>query len=111
MHCSRTQHGLTREGLEPPTSGSGVRGINHQATALPYIISFDDGNLFECISLTKLRFITDIVGFILALRLIKHDMLVALNFRVNVDLWSSDFHIYSLDWNSDRIMYVLFKLF
>ena len=22
-------------GLEPPTSGSGVRGINHQATALP----------------------------------------------------------------------------
>ena len=31
--CSRTQHGLTRVGLEPPTSGSGVRGINHQATA------------------------------------------------------------------------------
>ena len=35
MPCSRTQHGLTRVGLEPPTSGSGVRGINHQATALP----------------------------------------------------------------------------
>ena len=33
MPCSRTQHGLTRVGLEPPTSGSGVRGINHQATA------------------------------------------------------------------------------
>ena len=33
--CSRTQHGLTRVGLEPPTFGSGVRGINHQATALP----------------------------------------------------------------------------
>ena len=32
--CSRTQRGLTRVGLEPPTSGSGVRGINHQATAL-----------------------------------------------------------------------------
>ena len=36
MPCSRTQHGLTRVGLEPPTSGSGVRGINHQAIALPY---------------------------------------------------------------------------
>ena len=35
MPCSRTQHGLTRMGLEPPTSGSAVRGINHQATALP----------------------------------------------------------------------------
>ena len=35
MPCSRTQHSLTRVGLEPPTSGSGVRGINHQATALP----------------------------------------------------------------------------
>ena len=35
MPCSRTQHGLTRVGLEPLTSGSGVRGINHQATALP----------------------------------------------------------------------------
>ena len=35
MPCSRTQHGLTRVGLEPPTSGSGVRGIYHQATALP----------------------------------------------------------------------------
>ena len=28
MPCSRTQHDLTRKGLEPPTSGSGVRGIN-----------------------------------------------------------------------------------
>ena len=36
MPCSRTQHGLTRVGLEPPTSGSGVRGINNQASALPY---------------------------------------------------------------------------
>ena len=27
MPCSRTQHGLTRVGLEPPTSGSGVRGV------------------------------------------------------------------------------------
>ena len=35
--CSRTQHGLTCVGLEPPTSGSGVRGINHQATALPHL--------------------------------------------------------------------------
>ena len=35
MPCSRTQHGLTRVGLEPPTSGSGARGINHQATVLP----------------------------------------------------------------------------
>ena len=25
----------TRVGLEPPTSGSGVRGVNHQATAPP----------------------------------------------------------------------------
>ena len=33
--CSRTQHGLTQVGLEPPTSGSGVRGINRQATTLP----------------------------------------------------------------------------
>ena len=42
--CSRTQHGLTRVGLEPPTSGSGVRGINHQATALPYLpfVCLDD---------------------------------------------------------------------
>ena len=32
--CSRKQYGLTRVGLEPPTSGSGVRGINHQATAI-----------------------------------------------------------------------------
>ena len=38
MPCSRTQHGLTRVGLEPPTSGSGVRGINHQAIALPMLI-------------------------------------------------------------------------
>ena len=37
MPCSRTQHGLTRVGLKPPTSGSGIRGINHQATALPQI--------------------------------------------------------------------------
>ena len=35
--CSRTQHGLTRVGLEPPTSGSGVQGIiNHQATVFPF---------------------------------------------------------------------------
>ena len=36
--CARTQHGLTRVGLEPPTSGSGVRGINHQATSLPSVL-------------------------------------------------------------------------
>ena len=35
MPCSRTQHGLTRVGLETATSGSGVEGNNHQATALP----------------------------------------------------------------------------
>ena len=35
--CSRTQHGLTRVGLESPTYGYGVRGINHQATALPCV--------------------------------------------------------------------------
>ena len=35
--CSRTQHNLTGVGLEPPTSRSRVRGINHQATALPCI--------------------------------------------------------------------------
>ena len=33
--CSRTQYALTQVGLELPTSGSGVRGIKHQATALP----------------------------------------------------------------------------
>ena len=38
--CSRTQHNLTRVGLEPPASGSGVRGINHQATSLPQIIIY-----------------------------------------------------------------------
>ena len=41
MPCSRTQHGLTRVGLEPPTSGSGDRGINHQATALPKLGNSD----------------------------------------------------------------------
>ena len=35
MPCLRTQHGSTRVALKPPTSGSGVRGINHQATVLP----------------------------------------------------------------------------
>ena len=34
MSCSRT-HTATRVGLERPTSGSGVRGVNHQATAPP----------------------------------------------------------------------------
>ena len=35
--CSRTQHGLTRVGLEPPTSGSGVGGINQTAQCFfPY---------------------------------------------------------------------------
>ena len=34
MSCSRTNT-ATRVGLEPPTSGSGVRGVNHQATAPP----------------------------------------------------------------------------
>ena len=36
--CSRTQHGLTRVRLEPLTSGSGVQGINHQATELPSVL-------------------------------------------------------------------------
>ena len=35
--CSRTQHGFKQVGLEPPTSGSGVRDINHQATVLPIV--------------------------------------------------------------------------
>ena len=34
MSCSRTQHG-DRVGLGPPTSKSGLRGVNHQATAPP----------------------------------------------------------------------------
>ena len=46
MPCSRTQHGLTRVGLEPPTSGSGVRGINHQATALPWTDCDEAGDYF-----------------------------------------------------------------
>ena len=32
MSCSRTQHGYP-SGARTPTSGSGVRGVNHQATA------------------------------------------------------------------------------
>ena len=32
MSCSRTQHG-DPSGVEPPTSGSGVRGVNHQYRA------------------------------------------------------------------------------
>ena len=39
MPCSRTEHGV---GLEPPTSGSGVRGIYHQAIALPDIRRIDN---------------------------------------------------------------------
>ena len=35
VNDTRTQHGFTRVGLEPPTSGSGVRGIKYQANALP----------------------------------------------------------------------------
>ena len=32
--CLAQGHNMTtRVGLEPPTSGSGVRGVNHQATA------------------------------------------------------------------------------
>ena len=31
MPCSRTQHGLTRVGLEPLTSGSGVRGLPRES--------------------------------------------------------------------------------
>ena len=34
MPCSRTQHGLTRVGLEPPTSGSGVRGVGEKSANL-----------------------------------------------------------------------------
>ena len=40
MACSRSQHGLTRVGLELPTSGSGVRGINHQALRLRQFASW-----------------------------------------------------------------------
>ena len=41
MPCLRTQQG-TRVGLEPSTSGSGVRGFNHQATAPPFDIGDGD---------------------------------------------------------------------
>ena len=35
MFCSAQGHNtVTRVGLEPPISGSGVRGVNHLATAL-----------------------------------------------------------------------------
>ena len=35
--CLAQGHNMaTRVGLEPPTSRSGVRGVNHQATAPPY---------------------------------------------------------------------------
>ena len=40
MPCSRTQHGLTRVGLEHLTSGSGVRDINHQATVIDNLKTF-----------------------------------------------------------------------
>ena len=38
--CSKTQHGLTREGLAPRTSESRVRGIIHRATAIPIFYFF-----------------------------------------------------------------------
>ena len=37
MPCSRTQHGFTRVGLEPPTSGSGVRDINQEAEMTEFL--------------------------------------------------------------------------
>ena len=46
--CSRTQHGLTRVGLEPLTSGSGVRGINHQATAIFHGCKNDNFQMKNC---------------------------------------------------------------
>ena len=38
MSCSRTQHSdpSGARTWNPPTSGSGVQGVNHQATAPPY---------------------------------------------------------------------------
>ena len=62
MPCSITQHGLTRVGLEPSTSGSGVRGINHQATTLPikqvgYIIYFFLVHITSCTPAEKSIFL------------------------------------------------------
>ena len=53
MPCSRTQHGLTRVGLEPPTSVPGVRGINHQATALPLWVSKRCKPIYTCTGLFR----------------------------------------------------------
>ena len=50
MPYSRTQHGLTRVEPEPPTSGSEVRGINHQATALPSIESNHLSIMIPCVA-------------------------------------------------------------
>ena len=63
MPCSRTQHGLTRVGLEPRTYGSGVRGIDHQATALidstiPLLPKFQASSFCGCTA----QFVSDLVG-------------------------------------------------
>ena len=43
--CSRTQHGLTRVGLEPPTSGSGVQGLPPGHRAPPVGIGYVRGRV------------------------------------------------------------------
>ena len=35
IYLAQEHNTVTRVGLDPPTSGSGVRGVNHQATAPP----------------------------------------------------------------------------
>ena len=71
MPCSRTQHGLTRVGLEPPTSGSGVRGINHQATALPTLVL---GTTYDGFSGLFLSFEINFIWFVIARFDLVHDM-------------------------------------
>ena len=67
MPCSRTQHGLTLVGLEPPTSGSRVRGINRQAIALPVMyketIQFEGSKLLQSVDTDRSkRYRVHIVG-------------------------------------------------
>ena len=40
VNMSQGHNTATRMGLEPPTSGSGVRGVNHQDTAPPHPPAF-----------------------------------------------------------------------
>ena len=87
MPCSRTQHGLTRVGLEPPASGSGVRGINHQATALPYQnieIEYNLGN-FVSFRTGKIDFFNTLVVCLRRIASAKYEnnfMLVFLHIKV-----------------------------